>query len=76
MARRRMRRKTVVAALERMGAGRTLGAIIDAPDECVQRLVGSWPAYAKAERVAALGLPRNPPLDEVVRQYIEDYVDR
>ena len=33
-------------------------------------------AYAKADRAAALGLPENPPLDEVVRQYIEDYVDR
>ena len=66
----------MVAALERVGAGRTLGAVIDAPDEAVQRLVGSWPAYAKAERAAALGLPANPPLDEVVRQYIEDYVDR
>ena len=65
----------MVAALERVGAGRRLGAVIDAPDEAVQRLVGSWPAYAKAERAAALGLPQNPPLDEVVRQYIEDYVD-
>ena len=66
----------MVAALERVGAGRNLGAIIDAPNAAVQRLVGSWPAHAKAERAAALGLPRNPPLDEVVRQYIEDYVDR
>ena len=65
----------MVAALERVGAGRRLGAVIDAPDEAVQRLVGSWPAYAKADRAAALGLPQNPPLDEVVRQYIEDYVD-
>ena len=55
--------------------GRRLGAVINAPDETVQRLVGSWPAYAKADRAAALGLPQNPPLDEVVRQYIEDYVD-
>ena len=65
----------MVAALERVGAGRNLGAIIDAPNAAVQRLVGSWPAHAKAERATALGLPRNPPLDEVVRQYIEDYVD-
>ena len=45
------------------------------PNEAVQRLVGSWPAYAKADRAAALGLPQNPPLDEVVRQYSEDYVE-
>ena len=66
----------MVAALERVGAGRNLGAVIDAPNAAVQRLVGSWPAHAKADRAATLGLPRNPPLDEVVRQYIEDYVDR
>ena len=66
----------MVAALERVGAGRKLGAVIDAPDAAVQQLVGSWPAYAKAERAATLDLPQNPPLDEVVRQYIEDYVDR
>ena len=65
----------MVAALERVGAGRGLGAVIDAPDEAVQRLVGSWPAHARADRAAALGLPKNPPLDEVVHQYIEDYVD-
>ena len=49
--------------------------MIDAPDPAIQRIVGSWPGYARAERAAALGLPENPPLDEVVRQYIEDYVD-
>ena len=65
----------MVAALERVGAGRRLGAVTDAPDEGVQRLVSSWPAYARAERAASLGLPQNPPLDEVVRQYIEDYAD-
>ena len=65
----------MVAALEHVGAGRRLGAVIDAPDAAVQGLVGSWPAYARADRAAALGLPANPPLDEVVRQYIEDYVD-
>ncbi len=65
----------MMAALERVGAGRKLGAVIDAPDPAIQRIVGSWPGYARAERAAALGLPENPPLDEVVRQYIEDYVD-
>ena len=63
----------MVAALERVGAGRKLGAVIDAPDPAVQRLVGSWPAGARADRAAALGLPDNPPLDEVIRHYIEDY---
>ena len=65
----------MVAALERVGRGRSLGAVTDAPDAAIQRIVGSWPGHARADRAAALGLPENPPLDEVVRQYIEDYVD-
>ena len=65
----------MAAALERVGGNRRLGAVIDAPDPAIQRIVGSWPGHARAERAAALGLPANPPLDEVVRQYIEDYVD-
>ena len=65
----------MVAALERVGRGRSLGAVIDAPDAAIQRIVGSWPGYARADRATALGLPENPPLDEIVRQYIEDYVD-
>ena len=62
-------------ALKRVGGNRRLGAVIDAPDPAIQRIVGSWPGHARADRAAALGLPANPPLDEVVRQYIEDYVD-
>ena len=30
---------------------------------------------ARADRARALGLPENPPLGDVVREYIEDYVD-
>ena len=65
----------MAAALKRVGGNRRLGAVIDAPDPAIQRIVGSWPGHARADRAAALGLPANPPLDEVVRQYIEDYVD-
>ena len=65
----------LVAALERVAGGRRLGAVTDAPDPAIQRICASWPARARADRATALGLPENPPLDEVVREYIEDYVD-
>ena len=58
------------AALERVAGARPLGAVTDAPDPAIQRICSSWPAYARA-----LGLPENPPLDDVVREYIEDYAD-
>ena len=65
----------MVAALARVAGDRPLGAITDAPDPAIQRLCGAWPAHARADRARALGLPENPPLDDVVREYIEDYVD-
>ena len=65
----------MVAALERVGGNRRLGAVTDAPDPAIQRICGSWPAFARWERAAALGLPANPPLERVVRDYIEDYVE-
>ncbi len=65
----------MVAALGRVAGNRRLGAITDAPDPAIQRICSSWPAYARSDRASALGLPENPPLDEVVREYIEDYVD-
>ncbi len=61
--------------LGRVAGDRALGAVTDAPDAETQRIVGSWPAFARWDRAAALGLPANPPLDRVVRDYIEDYVD-
>ena len=48
----------MVAALDRVCAGRRLGAVSDAPDPAVQRLVGSWPAYARADRAAPSACPR------------------
>lgn len=65
----------MVAALARVAGDRPLGAITDAPDPAIQRICSSWPAYARADRARALALPENPPLDDVVREYIEDYVD-
>jgi nucleoside-diphosphate-sugar epimerase len=65
----------MVASLRRVAGNRHLGAVTDAPDPAIQRICSTWPPYAKAERAAALGLPKNPSLDDVVREYIEDYVD-
>lgn len=65
----------MVAALKRVAGNRHLGAITDAPDPVIQRICSGWAPHATADRAADLGLPKNPPLDDVVREYIEDYVD-
>ncbi len=65
----------MVAALERVAGDRALGRITDAPDPAIQAICGTWPGEARADRAAALGLPRDADLDGIVRAYIEDYVD-
>jgi len=53
--------------------GLTLGAIEDAFDECIQDIVDSWPADVDGSRAVALGLPKPPPLKEIICQYLETF---
>ncbi|MSO73785.1 MAG: NAD-dependent epimerase/dehydratase family protein [Alphaproteobacteria bacterium] len=66
----------MMASLKRVAAGRTLGAVSFAPDPAIVAICRSWPAYARADRALALGLPRDADLDSIVRAYIEDFVER
>ena len=53
--------------------GLTLGAIEDAFDECIQDIVDSWPTDVDGSRAVALGLPKPPPLKEIIGQYLEAF---
>ena len=53
--------------------GLTLGAIEDAFDECIQDIVDSWPTDVDGSRAVALGLPKPPPLKEIICQYLETF---
>jgi hypothetical protein len=53
--------------------GLTLGAIEDAFDECIQDIVDSWPTDVDGSRAVALGLPKTPPLKEIICQYLETF---
>ena len=50
-----------------------LGAIEDAFDARIQRIVDNWPVAVDGARAIALGLPQPPPLKEIVVQYLEDF---
>ena len=63
----------MIAALERVAAGRKLGAITVAPDPFIEAICRTWPREVAAERAAALGLPPAPSLDEIVAHYMADY---
>jgi nucleoside-diphosphate-sugar epimerase len=64
------------AVIQKVAAerGLALGSIVDAFDARIQGIVDNWPTAVFGGRALDLGLPPPPPLEEIVRQYVEDYV--
>ena len=65
----------MIEALHRVAGDRALGAISVEPDRFIVEICESWPAASDATRAAALGLPGEDSLDDIVRHYIDDYLD-
>lgn len=65
----------MIDALHRVAADRSLGRITVEPDPFIEKIVAGWPLDHAYDRATALGLPREESLDEIVRYYINDYVD-
>ena len=63
------------AALEIVAAERAieLGPLVEAFNPRIQGIVDGWAEAVSGSRAIALGLPRPPTLEEIVRQYLEDY---
>ena len=53
--------------------GLKIGPIIDAFDARIQQIVSNWPTDIDGGRALALGLPKPPPIRDIVEQYIEDF---
>ena len=66
----------MIAALERGAAkhGSSLGPINDAPDPMIQKIVATWPTTTDSSRGLALGLPNDASPDQVVEDYIADFL--
>jgi nucleoside-diphosphate-sugar epimerase len=64
----------MLAALRRVGAGRRLGPVVEAPDAGITAIVRSWPGQTDFARATALGLAADPDLDSILRRYIADYL--
>ena len=65
----------MMAALHRVAGDRNLGAITIAPDPFIEAICRGWPLDTNFQRALDLGLPVDGSLDDIVRHYIEDYVD-
>ena len=68
----------MMASLKRVAAktGHQLGAIDVKPDAFITAIVDGWPTHQDAPRAAALGLPKDKGLDEIIQAYMEDYLGR
>jgi nucleoside-diphosphate-sugar epimerase len=62
-------------ALHRVAGARRLGHITVDPDPFIEGIVRTWPAATYDERARGLGLPCEASLDDVVRYYIDDYLE-
>jgi hypothetical protein len=65
----------MIASLKRVAGGRTLGRIDVSVDPTIAAIVAGWPTVVRSGRGEALGLPRDAGIDDIVRLYIEDYVE-
>ena len=51
-----------------------LGPVNDKPDPVIQKIVATWPTATDSSRGFALGLPNDVSLDQVVEEYIADFL--
>ncbi len=65
----------MIEALKRVARGRTLGEITVDVDPFIEEIVQSWPTDTYFDRASMLDLPLEKSLDEIVKCYIDDYVD-
>ena len=65
----------MIAALRRVAGNRHLGEITHQPDAAIAAIVATWPVATEFARAGALGLPVEDSLDDIVRAYIEDFLD-
>ncbi len=67
--------RDMMDALRRVAGSRGLGSIGIEPDPFIEAIVRTWPGAADDARALSLGLRKDASLDDIVRYYIEDYVD-
>jgi len=66
----------MVAAVTKVAEARgiELGAITDSPDAAIGAIVSSWATRMNSERALNLGLPADESLEQVVEDFIDDFL--
>ena len=62
-------------ALHAVSGNRLLGKISVNPDPFIVGICRSWPQDCEDKRATELGLQKETNLEEIVRYYIEDYLE-
>jgi len=65
----------MIDALRRVAGTRRLGRIAVEPDPFISSVVDAWPTVCLSERAGHLGFPSEESLDEIIRYFIEDYLE-
>ena len=65
-----------IAAMEKVAADRgiTLGPVIDQPEPDIEAIVAGWPTETEGQRALDLGLPQDESLEQIIENYIDDFV--
>ena len=64
----------MLEALRAVGGDEAVGLVHDEKDEETERIVASWPTRLDTSRARMLGYIEDGPLEQTLREYIEDYV--
>ncbi|MEM9561812.1 MAG: D-erythronate dehydrogenase [Actinomycetota bacterium] len=71
-----MRVADAIAAVRAEGGDRPIGTVRFDPDPEIQRIVDSWPARIESAPAEALGMGGDDSVAAIVRQHIDDEMDR
>ncbi len=65
-----------VAAMEKVAAARGIktGDVVDQPNPLIQTIISGWPAEIDSARGLALGLPGDQSLEQIIEDYIDDFM--
>lgn len=69
--------REMIAAMQGVAdkRGMTLGDVVDRPDPVIQAIVAGWPTATDNRRALSLGLPLDRGLEEIIENFIDDYID-